>query len=412
LYYHGYIDILAYGVVMKLNKIFICLICLLLNFSVVKAEEIGHLYVIKSVPKENLVNIIDNYLSQINYNAVKKTDCYILPSASMANPNGTGELVLQQDGDNCYLYYLNSQADNLDDLVLKEIKKGHYKVTKITDPETENAFFKRAAVLKNEFRDSLKQAPNTYDFSERAQESFNEARGYAPVAVMQAPPQPMKVKAPRQNLNCPTTIQPLKSNAFSLQDATPKPIATSKSPLKGAVVRVAQGTSINAVLESAVSSASLAQSDKITAVLNDDFKYNDSLIFPSGTILYGSAANATTASYGYGNGSLDLVFNQALTPDGRKIDITVDKISYAKESKRAANITKNVLIGTGVGLLGGLLSAASTGNYQQALLVGAGIGAASGGIYAATQKGEEIEIPEGTVLRLILSQPINISPYN
>ena len=40
-----------------------------------------------------------------------------------------------------------------------------------------------------------------------------------------------------------------------------------------------------------------------------------------------------------------------------------------------------------------------------------GLGAIGGGLRGAMQRGEDIQIPDGTTLELKLTQPLTISPY-
>ena len=46
------------------------------------------------------------------------------------------------------------------------------------------------------------------------------------------------------------------------------------------------------------------------------------------------------------------------------------------------------------------------------MLIYGGIGAAGGGLRGAMQRGEDIDIPDGTTIELKLIQPLTASPYN
>lgn len=394
---------------MKLKKLFIFLFCFLLNFLSVSAKETGNLYLIKNIPERNLVNIINSNLPESGYNIVSGDDFYIIPSK--AKPADFYEILLEQDGPNCYMYYAsNIETNSLDLTLIKEFKKGHYGVKKIEMTELDRGFIQKAALLKQKCDVSFLKAQN-YDFGDDSQEAFDK-RNNIPVSYKQPTPSSLTV-AKSNYIPIPVKTQQFQNQAKKqLSPVSSLPNINSQKVLKGTVVTVASGTVFDVALESAVSSGSLEQSDKITAVLNEDFTYNGYLIMPKETILYGNAIKANAATGGYGNGNLELIFNQALLPSGNKINLSLEKITYAKNSERMINITRDVVVGTGVGVLGGLLSAALTGDYSRALIMGASLGAAGGGIHAATQKGEEIEIPEGTILNMRLTQPINISPYN
>lgn len=393
---------------MKLNKIFIYLICFFLSISSVCAQEITSLYLIKNIPRDNLVNIVDNVLTQSHYKILYKDDFYILPPNAQDNSRNFYEVIITQNDNNCYLYY--SAEDNvLETILLKEIKKGHYKIQKMPSVNIDKTISQRAADLRQNVEDRSNSVQN-YDFSNKAQEEFDKENHIpdTPQTVQFSHPQ-YSVESVKSSYNYKKAIFKKPQNISNVNENI---MSHGSTPLlHGAVVTIAKGTVLNATLQSSISSASLAQSDRITAVLDDDFRYNGYLIFPAQTVLYGNAIQSKSAGYAYSNGSLDISFNQVLLPNGNRINISTQKISYIKNSERAVNITKNVVAGAGLGILTGLLSAAYTGDYAQAALVGASIGAAGGGVYAAAQKGQDTEISEGTKLNLTISQPINISPY-
>lgn len=396
---------------MKLNKILVYLICLLLSISSVNAQDITSLYLIQNAPRENLVNIVDNFLTQLHYRMLYKNDFYVLPPNAKDDSKTFYEIIITQNSNNCYLYY-SANDGTIEPLLLKEIKKGHYKIKKLPSANVDKIWIEKATNLKSNAEVRLSNS-HSYDFSSKAQEEFDQENNIPIAQELQLPrSQPRQYNVEKTK----TSYRPIYSMPQVLKKAKSIPEMAVKNVvdnyvLKGAVVTIAKGTVLGATLQSSVSSASLAQSDKITAVLDEDFKYNGYLIFPAQTVIYGDAIKANSASCAYGNGSLELSFNQALLPNGNKINISTEKISYVKNSERAVNITKNVVAGAGIGILTGLLSAVSTGDYAQAALIGASIGSAGGGIYAVTQKGQEIEISEGTKLNLRISEPINISPY-
>lgn len=400
------------GVNMKILKvIFVQILAFLFWTSSVNAQEVKSLYMIQNIPRENLANIINNYLIQSNFKVLSKNDFYFVPSGVPENSNNYYEVLLNQDGENCYMLYLSASGDtNLSDLIEKEVRKGHLKVKKLDNNQFLGMFDSKERALTCKIDNQLASF-QSYDFSEHAQNAYDEMDSnivpVASVAVPQSPviPQYSIEKSQKTVIKSKTQVP---KNEFKPSEIMQ---AADQKVLKGAVVTVASGTSFDVSLQSAVSSASLSQNDVITAILDEDFKYNGYVIFPTGTILYGTAANASAASYGYGNGSLELNFSRALLPSGQKINISVNKISYAKKSERAAHITRDVAVGAGVGALGGLLTAIYTGNVAQALIVGASIGAAGGGLHSVSSRGEEIEIPEGSKINIQLIQPINISPY-
>lgn len=393
---------------MRIKKLLICFVYFL--FAALSANAQENLYLIKGIPQENLSNIISNYYSLKGYNITNLNGFYISPPS---NNNDYYEVLIEQNGLDCYLYYFTQNTNNENLLLIKEIQKGHFKIKTVEDPDMSYIFKNKAFSLKEDYEKKLNKSAN-YSFDEDAQEEFDKqhnipnlpSKTQGEFVLGQYAQKPQKLTI---STNHYTPIH--NKNDNQLRSIEEKNVNSTKL-LKGSIVTIASGSIINASLQSAISSASMSVSDRITAVLNNDFSYNGYVIFPKETILYGTALNAKASSYGYGNGSLDLTFNQALLPNGKKISLSIDKISYEKKSERAVNVTRDVAVGTGVGVLSGLVSAALTGNVSQALIVGASLGAAGGGLHAISKKGEEIEIHEGTILNLKLNQPINISPYN
>ena len=191
----------------------------------------------------------------------------------------------------------------------------------------------------------------------------------------------------------------------------------TSSPLSGHVVYVPEGTYLEIMFESGISSGSLDKNDRITAVLPKDFTYNGYLIAPAGSLVYGTVMDAQAAGYAYGAGSMALKFDEIQPLEGNPFKISTVTAIVKGQSTRAKSMTRDVLIGTGMGLLGGMLGFLLTGGsggeqFVRALAIGGGIGAAAGGVRGGMTRGEDVKIPDGSKIKVRLEKPINISPYN
>lgn len=187
----------------------------------------------------------------------------------------------------------------------------------------------------------------------------------------------------------------------------------SESTLKGNIVYIPAGASFKGVLQSSISSASLAGNDTIAAVLYSDWYYNNTLIAPQGSILYGTAIEVKKAGFAYGNGSLAITFKEILTPKGDSIKLESNVVTVAVESQRAKKIAANVIGGAVMGLVSGVLYALiSGGDVVNGIAIGSGVGAGGGTIRAVANKGEEVEVPAGTSIDIRLTKPMNVTPYN
>ena len=193
------------------------------------------------------------------------------------------------------------------------------------------------------------------------------------------------------------------------------PIQTpSQRQLFGSVVRIPAGTSFSVTFDSGISSGSLEKNDRLTVRLNEDLGYNGQIIAPAGSLVYGSAVSAQNAGYAYGSGEIDLSFNQILTPDGNMLNISTEKVHMKAKSTRATNMSRDILVGTlGSLLLGAAFTAMGGGNdWGRNMLIYGGIGAVGGGLHGAMQRGEEVQIPNGTTINVKLLNELSASPYS
>ena len=188
----------------------------------------------------------------------------------------------------------------------------------------------------------------------------------------------------------------------------------SQTPLYGSVIKVPAGTSFEVTFDSGVSSGSMARNDRLTVRLTNDFIYKGKMIAPAGSLVYGSATDAKNAGYAYGSGTIELNFNEILTPEGTMLKISTKKIVMKSKSERAVKMTRDIVVGTlGSLLVGAALTALSgSDDWGKNMLIYGGIGAVGGGIHGAMQRGEEISIPDGTTIKVTLIDNLTVSPYD
>lgn len=187
----------------------------------------------------------------------------------------------------------------------------------------------------------------------------------------------------------------------------------SNDRLYGSVVHIPAGTGFDVTFDSGISSGSTAKNDRLTVRLTNDFVYNGQLIAPAGSLVYGMATDATNAGYAYGSGAVQLNFSQIMTPIGTLINVSTKTIILKANSQRAAKMTRDVVVGAlGSMLIGAAFTALSgSNNWGRNMAIYGGIGALGGGIHGAMQRGEEIQIPDGTTIKVTLTDPLTVSPY-
>ena len=194
-----------------------------------------------------------------------------------------------------------------------------------------------------------------------------------------------------------------------------QPVNYSGQPLKGSVVTVPAGAEFNANLTTELSSATATVGQTVTMHLGKDFYYNNKLIAPAGSIVYGSVIEASPAKHGSMNGKLCVRFTQINTPTGNQIPISAviktndnsgvlvggTKVDVTKE------YTKDLVVGSAAGALSGVVfGALAGGSVGKGAALGTAVGAGGGLVKSVWDKGNDVVIPANAGVDLYLTQPI------
>lgn len=198
------------------------------------------------------------------------------------------------------------------------------------------------------------------------------------------------------------------------------PTVTPQSgTLKGRVVTVPAGQSFQAVITTPISSATLALGQSITIALGTDFYYNNNLIAPAGSSVTGNVLEVSKAKHGSLNGKLNIRFTQIVTPYGIQIPIsavikTEDNTGVLVGGTKvdvAKDYGKDLTVGAGAGALSGVVfGALAGGNIGKGAALGTAVGAGGGLVKSIWDKGDDVEIPVGATIELMLTQPITVNP--
>lgn len=189
--------------------------------------------------------------------------------------------------------------------------------------------------------------------------------------------------------------------------------------LKGRVVTVPAGMSIPATISQPISSEYLTMGQPVFVTLGSDFYYNNCLIAPAGSTVAGTVTQVTKAKHGTINGQLRLRFTEITTPYGSRIPIsamikTDDGTGLLKGGTKmdtTKEYAKDIAVGSAVGALGGLVaSAISGGAIGKGTAIMTGVGAAGGLAKSVYDKGQDVVIPSGASIELMIDQPITVNP--
>lgn len=189
--------------------------------------------------------------------------------------------------------------------------------------------------------------------------------------------------------------------------------------LKGRVVTVPPGIGFGAVVSAPLSSEYLTMGQPVSVTMGSDFYYNNCLIAPAGSTVTGVVTQVTKAKHGTINGSLRLRFTEITTPYGTRIPIsagirTDDGTGILRAGTKmdtAKEYGKDIAVGSAVGALGGLVaSAISGGAIGKGTAIMTGVGAAGGLAKSIYDKGQDVVIPSGANIDLMIDQPITVNP--
>ena len=182
--------------------------------------------------------------------------------------------------------------------------------------------------------------------------------------------------------------------------------------ISGTVMVVPKGQQFEALLQSAISSESLAENDTIAAVLSKDWVYNGKVIAPVGSVLYGHSTDVEKAGFLYKNGRLAITFDEVMTPSGDRIRLTTNNVFIDVKGNRVLKVAGHIVIGAVSGLaMAAVYTLLSGGDIVHGIAIGAAVGATGGLVSAGFQKGENAEIKAGTVLVVRLVEPVEVVPY-
>jgi len=185
--------------------------------------------------------------------------------------------------------------------------------------------------------------------------------------------------------------------------ATPAPASTPARPTTTTATRAADGeipagTEIDVRLTNVLNSGTAKVEDRFEGTTLVDLEMSGRTVIPAGSVVRGVVTAVEPATRTNRTAKLTVSFDQ-VTVNGRAYPIR-GTVTQAIEGEGIRGESGRIATGAGVGaILGGIL-----GGFKGAL---AGILIGGGGSIAATE-GKEVELPQGSVLRVRLDSPVQI----
>ncbi len=332
----------------------------------------SEMYYLKNTTVDNVKSAVTESYSSYDY-VLRKNNPYY--GVSRYDSADYAVVILQQSGNNVFYYYQANNNKKINKNILKLVKRNGVDCELSENPNVLSVYDRLAQDIMSG------STTNRYTFEEPQtqqrvyyQNNYNNSNNY-------------------NNNQTYTQREP--------QDTT----------LRGAVAQLASGTTMHVYLQSAINTASANKGDQVIAVLMKDITYNGAVVFPQGSLIYGTLTKAVHASYGSRNGKVAIEFTQIVTPENKSYNISAEKIDFSVTNDgKLKSVASNAAVGAVVGALTGLLYAAlSGGDIGKAAAIGAGIGAGGAVIGSTVERGVDAEIPSFTEMDLTLTKPLRVT---
>ena len=193
------------------------------------------------------------------------------------------------------------------------------------------------------------------------------------------------------------TTTPAPGTPLPLPAPAPAPAPSAERPARTSTNReIPAGTELDVRLSNLLSSGTAKVEDRFEATTLVDLVIDGRTLVPAGAVLRGVVSAVEPATRTNRTGRMTVSFDQ-LTTNGRTYPMR-GTVTQALESEGIRGEAGRVGVGAGVGaIIGGIL-----GGFKGAM---AGILIGGGGTIAATE-GKEVELPQGTVLRVRVDSPV------
>jgi hypothetical protein len=186
------------------------------------------------------------------------------------------------------------------------------------------------------------------------------------------------------------------SNRVMSDRVTAQPVING-DPM-GRVVSIGVGTQFDVRLQTPLNSGVSLSEQRFEATSIVDYKVHDDVVVPAGSTFRGFVSSVKAAGKIDRQGSMTLSFDEAIV-SGTHMRVRASVVQ-ALDAKTSQDNTR-IGVGAAVGaILGGILGGG------KGALVGVLVG--GGGTMASTE-GSDVDLPVGTVLRIRLDQPIDVT---
>jgi hypothetical protein len=187
-----------------------------------------------------------------------------------------------------------------------------------------------------------------------------------------------------------------------------------------------QGTKILLALSSAVNTKTAKPGDGVYLVSTFPVTGDNRVLIPVGVRVQGTLDQIVRPGHVKGNAQVSMHFTTVIFPNGTIVNVPghIDSLPGSQNQRvkdgegtieqssgkgvDVGTILKGASAGAGIGAMGG----AAAGNVGAGMGYGALAGAIAGGIYTLFQRGVDVNIPEGTLVEMVLQRPLTLQEEN
>jgi hypothetical protein len=183
---------------------------------------------------------------------------------------------------------------------------------------------------------------------------------------------------------------------------------------------VPAGTKVLLSLKSAINTKTAQQGDGVYLISSFPVVGNARIMLPVGVYVQGVVDRVVRPGRVKGRAQLDLHFTTMIFPNGQVVEVpgVLNSLPGSDGPKvkgnegtveQAGNKGRdvgNVLKGAAIGAEGGVFGGAATGDVVKGVGYGSLAGAAAGTIYTLFTRGNDIVIPAGTSVEMVLQRPL------
>lgn len=188
------------------------------------------------------------------------------------------------------------------------------------------------------------------------------------------------------------------------EEPQPAPREEAPEPPRTVTVTVPAGSVLDVEFTRSVASNTSAPGDAFRVRVAHDVMEDGEVAIPAGSEILGEVTEAVPLRKVGGQAKLALRFTDLVLPSGTTVPIDASFVQQGRSEtgKDAATIGGGAAAGA---ILGRVLG---KGNRSKGAVIGAIIGAAAGTAIASKTPGEEVVIPEGTVVSLKLDDSVQV----